>query len=99
VSVVCSNSYLSFGNVIFVILRFARVIHYSATKLPILELRGYELTEDYLIENGFRRPILVRCKDGLDLQVPHQQFSVEDVEHYVGESSLRHSLWTVFIIY
>jgi len=45
----------------------------SAGKLPLVVLRGFELTEDYLIKNGFRRPILVRCKDGLDLRVPPEK--------------------------
>jgi len=56
----------------------------SASKLPMVELRGCELTEDYLVENGFRRPIIVRCKDGLDLRVPHEQFSIADVRDHVG---------------
>jgi len=56
----------------------------SASKLPLEVLRGFELTEDYLIKNGFRRPILVHCKDGLDLRVPPDDFSVHDVEEYVG---------------
>ena len=56
----------------------------SASRLPVAELRGFELTEDYLAENGFRRPIIVRCKDGLDLRVPVEQFSVQDVEQHVG---------------
>jgi len=56
----------------------------SASKLPVVELRGCELTEDYLVENGFRRPIIVRCKDGLDLRVPPEHFSVEDVKDHVG---------------
>jgi len=60
------------------------VTHGSASKLPIVELRGYELTEDYLVENGFRRPIIVRCKDGLDLRVPPENFSVQDVKDHVG---------------
>jgi len=58
--------------------------HGSAGKLPVVELRGYELTEDYLIEHGFRRPIIVRCKDGLDLCVPPEDFSVGDVKDHVG---------------
>jgi len=57
---------------------------HSASKLPLLELRGCELTEDYLVQNGFRRPIIVRCKDGLDLCVPHEQFSIADVRDHVG---------------
>jgi len=56
----------------------------SAGKLPLVVLRGFELTEDYLIKNGFRRPILVRCKDGLDLRVPPENFSVQDVAEHVG---------------
>jgi len=61
----------------------------SASKLPLVVLRGFELTEDYLIKNGFRRPILVRCKDGLDLRVPHENFSVHDVEEHVGTVTVR----------
>jgi len=60
----------------------------SASRLPVVELRGFELTEDYLIENGFRRPIIVRCKDGLDLHVPPEDFSIQDVEDHVGMFSL-----------
>ena len=57
----------------------------SASNLPLVELRGYELTFEYLAEHGFERPILVRCKDGLDLRVPHDSFSVQDVEDNVGK--------------
>ena len=67
----------------------------SAGKLPVVELRGYELTEDYLVENGFRRPIIVRCKDGLDLQVPAEDFSVQDVEDYVGRFCLVAAAFTL----
>jgi len=68
----------------------------SASKLPVVELRGFELTEDYLAENGFRRPIMVRCKDGLDLRVPHEDFSVQDVRDHVGMFSLIcHDSYTV----
>jgi hypothetical protein len=56
----------------------------DASSLPVVQLRGYELTSDYLIKNGFDRPILVHCKDGLDLRVPHDSFSVQDVEDHVG---------------
>jgi len=60
----------------------------SAGKLPVVELRGFELTEDYLVQNGFRRPLMVRCKDGLDLRVPDENFSIHDVEEHVGMSRL-----------
>jgi len=60
------------------------MVRVSAGKLPLVVVRGFELTEDYLVKNGFRRPILVHCKDGLDLQVPAEHFSVQDVEEHVG---------------
>ena len=50
----------------------------------MVELRGYQLTLDYLSQNGFDRPILVRSKDGLDIRVPENDFSVQDVEDHVG---------------
>jgi len=56
----------------------------SASNMPLIELRGYELTHEYLAKHGFERPILVRCKNGLDLRVPLDSFSVQDVEDHVG---------------
>jgi hypothetical protein len=53
----------------------------------ILRLRGQQLTLPYLNSSGFTRPIFVEHKDGLDLNVPQDNFTVEDVENYVGNSS------------
>lgn len=36
-------------------------------------------------EGGFTQPILVSEKNGLDLVLPHNSFSVVDVESYVGQ--------------
>lgn len=40
----------------------------------------------YFERNGFQTPILVEEKEGLGLKVPHEDFSVADVERYVGKS-------------
>lgn len=50
-----------------------------------MRLRGQQLTLPYLHSNGFTQPILVEGKDGLGLHVP-QNFTVQDVENYVGQS-------------
>jgi len=50
----------------------------------IIRLRGQNLTLPYLQSNGFSRPILVEGKDGLGLAIPQENFTVQDVEHYVG---------------
>lgn len=51
----------------------------------VIRLRGQQLTLPYLINNGFSRPIMVEGKDGLDLNLPQEDFTVQDVEHYVGK--------------
>jgi len=43
------------------------------------------LTKEYLENSGFSLPILIDKKDGLDIKVPPSNFSVQDVENYVGE--------------
>ena len=50
----------------------------------IIRLRGQQLTLPYLINNGFSRPIMVEGRDGLDLNLPQEGFTVQDVENYVG---------------
>jgi hypothetical protein len=50
----------------------------------LLKCRGKELTLDYFVKKGFRKPILVEAKDGLGLVVPKPAFSVTDVQQFVG---------------
>lgn len=57
-----------------------------ADEIPVLRKRGYEVNVELLEETGFSVPILVDCKDGLDLRVPPPNFTVQDVENYVGAS-------------
>lgn len=50
----------------------------------IKKIKGHELDKDYITRNGFESPILVEDKSGLDIIVPPQTFTVEDVELAVG---------------
>lgn len=59
---------------------------FSAADVPVIQLRGFEVTKEYLEENGFDLPLLVDKKDGLDLRVPPNSFTVLDIEHHVGKA-------------
>ena len=52
--------------------------------MPIARLHGSQLTLDYFETNGLDLPILVEKKEGLGLTVPPSNFSIQDVENYVG---------------
>jgi len=50
----------------------------------VIRLRGQNLTLPYLHGTGFSQPILIEGKDGLGLAVPQENFTVQDIENYVG---------------
>lgn len=56
----------------------------SADEIPILRVKGSDLTLSYFEENGFEVPILVENKEGLDIKVPPCNFSIQDIENHVG---------------
>lgn len=56
----------------------------SADEIPLLRLHGSELTSDFVDKHGFDTPVLVEKKDGLGLSLPPSNFSIQDVEFYVG---------------
>ncbi|CAI9721482.1 Hypothetical predicted protein [Octopus vulgaris] len=56
----------------------------SADEIPILRVKGSDLTLSYFEENGFEVPILVENKEGLDIKVPPCDFSIQDIENHVG---------------
>lgn len=69
-------------------------------------MHGSQVTQCYLEREGFHYPIVVHDLDGLGLKLPPPSFSVSDVEHYVGKSSVcvhcicyqitaRESVWQV----
>jgi hypothetical protein len=51
----------------------------------VLRLRGHQLTVPYLTQHGFNEPILVEEKEGLEMLLPPENFTVQDVENYIGE--------------
>ncbi|XP_060784350.1 lysine-specific demethylase 7B isoform X2 [Neoarius graeffei] len=50
----------------------------------LVKMHGRQVTQRYLERHGFRYPIAVTQKEGLGLQLPSSDFSVKDVERYVG---------------
>ncbi|XP_066505774.1 lysine-specific demethylase 7B isoform X2 [Hoplias malabaricus] len=50
----------------------------------LLRMQGSLVTQRYLERHGFRYPIAVVQMDGLGLRLPPSDFSVRDVERYVG---------------
>ncbi|XP_065831696.1 lysine-specific demethylase 2A-like [Oscarella lobularis] len=47
-------------------------------------MTGKDFTLDYVRRNGFFSPLVFRNKEGLDMRMPNEQFSVDDVKCYVG---------------
>ncbi|CAH1153396.1 unnamed protein product [Phaedon cochleariae] len=58
--------------------------HFASEGDVVLHMRGQQLTENLLKTNGFNVPIAIDSKDGLDLTLPPDNFSVYDVESCVG---------------
>uniref|UniRef100_A0A8B9GUL4 Lysine (K)-specific demethylase 7Ab n=1 Tax=Astyanax mexicanus TaxID=7994 RepID=A0A8B9GUL4_ASTMX len=50
----------------------------------LVRMQGSQVTQRYLERHGFRYPIAVAQLDGLGLRLPPSDFSVKDVERYVG---------------
>lgn len=51
-------------------------------------MQGSQVTQRYLERYGFRYPISVARMEGLGLRLPPPDFSVRDVERYVGKERL-----------
>jgi len=54
------------------------------TDLPVMCLNGHEVTFELLSRQGFHVPVLVDCKDGLDITVPGSSMTAHDIEDLVG---------------
>lgn len=50
----------------------------------ISRLAGHVVRKEYFDEHGFDSPILVNRIDGLGIRVPPPNFTILDVENYVG---------------
>ncbi|XP_044009795.1 histone lysine demethylase PHF8-like isoform X1 [Aphidius gifuensis] len=58
--------------------------HFTNGNEIVKNIRGQQLTLEYLQTNGFETPIIIDEKDGLDMTLPSSNFSVYDVESYIG---------------
>ena len=59
------------------------IIVFSATEV-INTPNGSKVTTDWFNNNGFNTPLLIDQPEGLGLTVPTSDFTVADVERYVG---------------
>ncbi|GAA6080861.1 lysine-specific demethylase 7B isoform X1 [Tachysurus ichikawai] len=73
------------GTLVFV--RELQARTFASAHEVLMKMHGTQVTQRYLERHGFRYPIAVPQKDGLGLQLPSSDFSVNDVERYVGASS------------
>jgi hypothetical protein len=51
----------------------------------VLRLHGHQLTLPYLTQHDFDVPIIIEEKEGLEMLLPPENFTVQDVENYIGE--------------
>ena len=70
------------GTAVFI--RELKSRHFPKADDIVKNVRGQQLTLEYLQSNGFDSPIIIDGKDGLDMTVPPPNFSVYDVESYIG---------------
>ncbi|XP_063971927.1 histone lysine demethylase PHF8-like isoform X1 [Diachasmimorpha longicaudata] len=67
-----------------VFIRELKSRHFPKADEIVKNVRGQQLTLQYLEANGFENPFIIDGKDGLDMTVPPPNFSVYDVASYVG---------------
>lgn len=67
-----------------VFIRELKSRHFPKADEVVKQVRGQQLTLQYLEANGFESPFIIDGKDGLDMTVPPTNFSVYDVESYIG---------------
>ncbi|RZC33738.1 lysine-specific demethylase 7B [Asbolus verrucosus] len=58
--------------------------HFASEGEVVVHMRGQQITETLLQQQGFNNPIVVDGKDGLDMTLPPDNFSLYDVESYIG---------------
>lgn len=70
------------GTTLFI--RELRARHFSSEGEVVLHMRGSQLTETWMQTQGFDRPIVIDGKDGLEMMIPPDNFTLYDVEDYIG---------------
>ncbi|KAF5276696.1 hypothetical protein FQA39_LY06500 [Lamprigera yunnana] len=58
--------------------------HFTSDTEVVIHMRGQQLTESVLNQQGFNNPIIIDSIDGLGMTVPPHNFSVYDVEASIG---------------
>ncbi|XP_045482030.1 lysine-specific demethylase 7B-like [Harmonia axyridis] len=81
-----ANKAVQSGTAVFI--RELRARHFCSEGDVVLHMRGQQLTESFLQQNGFTSPIVIDSKDGLDMTIPPDNFSLYDVEAYVGGDTI-----------
>lgn len=79
------NKPIQTGTPVFI--RELKSRHFPKADDIVKHVRGQQLTVQYLQTNGFEAPIIIDGKEGLDMTLPPPNFSVFDVENYVGKMS------------
>ncbi|KAK9889303.1 hypothetical protein WA026_004584 [Henosepilachna vigintioctopunctata] len=77
-----STKLVQTGTAVFI--RELRARHFCSEGDIVLHMRGQQLTDSFLQQNGFNNPIVIDSKDGLDMTIPPDSFSLYDVEAFVG---------------
>ncbi|XP_034250698.1 histone lysine demethylase PHF8-like isoform X2 [Thrips palmi] len=54
--------------------------HFPPADEVVQRLQGPQITTQYLYQNGFDYPILIEDKDGLEMKLPPDDFSLRDIE-------------------
>lgn len=68
-----------------VFIRELKTRHFPKADEIVKHLKGQQLTLQHLQTNGFENPIIVDGKESLDMTLPPSNFSVLDVENYIGK--------------
>lgn len=58
--------------------------HFASEADVVLHFNGHQLTESFFKSHGFNNPLVIDNKEGLDMKIPSEQFSLYDVVTYVG---------------
>ena len=63
----------------------------------IIRLKGNQLTNEYLLKNGFTKPILITNRDGLDLTLPSRTIRLQEINELVGRKKIIEVFWIVYV--
>ncbi|KAJ9581010.1 hypothetical protein L9F63_023812, partial [Diploptera punctata] len=62
--------------------------HFPSADSVVENLCGHELTVPYLTQNGFEVPIIIKDKEGLEMMLPPEDFTVDDPELHCSDREI-----------